>query len=702
MIGLLYLLLCYTTGWVICSYGFPKLRESVVNSYDRGKISISPYMLLLPAWFITGTLSLTWVVYILSSIFARVSETPLLLANAIVIPLAVLLALIKVFLPYYQRKNNKYVKNTIVRPDTMIKWNEALLLIGICALASILMWSTFFVRDGQLHIGVSVFSDFSPHIGMIRSFSYGNNFPTAYSHYGGEDIRYHFMFQFLVGNLEFLGLRIDYAFNLPSILSFIGAFQLLYVLAVRVTGKIGAGILACLFFAFRSSRSFFTYLSEIPKGTGIFKTLSENTAFIGYTPNEDWGLWNLNVYCNQRHLAFGLCVMFFIIILWLEPLYSMMASVKKFRLAQAEDDAYQKMGHKTRTKYSMLNTVKHIFFSREGWVVTDYKRAIASGILLGALSFFHGSVVIGTLLVLFVIASVSTRRMEFAIIAALAVIMSYLQSSFFISGTAVSAKFLFGFIVENKTLFGVGSYLLQLLGVLPIVILLAFCLARSTDRILMLAFSAPLIFAFMVSLTVDVTVNHKFIMMSCILLGIFAAELVLWLLMKRDILIRVTAVILIILLTATGIYDFTTLLRKNDREGGIVLRLEDPLTDFVRENSNSQDLFLTATTYYTINQLVFGGAMLYQGHQYYAWSAGYNTLYRDEMVRKMYEATTSQELDQLVRSEKIRYIVVERANRESVDYDLKEENISNSYECVYWDGVGVDKISIYDTQKPIY
>ena len=31
------------------------------------------------------------------------------------------------------------------------------------------------------------------------------------------------------GNLEFLGMRIDYVFNIPSILSFVSAFMLLYV-----------------------------------------------------------------------------------------------------------------------------------------------------------------------------------------------------------------------------------------------------------------------------------------------------------------------------------------------------------------------------------------------------------------------------------------------------------------------------------------
>ena len=53
----------------------------------------------------------------------------------------------------------------------------------------------------------------------MRSFSMGNNFPTEYPHFGGQDVKFHFMFQFFVGNLEFLGLRLDFAYNVVSVLA---------------------------------------------------------------------------------------------------------------------------------------------------------------------------------------------------------------------------------------------------------------------------------------------------------------------------------------------------------------------------------------------------------------------------------------------------------------------------------------------------
>jgi hypothetical protein len=83
------------------------------------------------------------------------------------------------------------------------------------------------------------------------------------------------MFQFLAGNLEFLGLRLDCAFNLPSIFALIGMFMLAYLLAVKITAKRSAGLLTCLFIAFRSSKTIFVWLAQLPKGTNPWTALAE-------------------------------------------------------------------------------------------------------------------------------------------------------------------------------------------------------------------------------------------------------------------------------------------------------------------------------------------------------------------------------------------------------------------------------------------
>jgi hypothetical protein len=663
---------------------------------------------------------MTWSVYLTASAASGVAE-PLVIANAIVIPLAFAFFAFFLYKDLFKNKESRY---SILCEDKKTRIKEWIIFSLVAFLAFVLMWSTFYVRDGQLNIGVSVFSDFSPHIGMIRSFSYGNNFPTSYSHYAGQDIKYHFMFQFLAGNLEYLGLRIDYAFNIPSILSFISAFMLLYVLTLKITGKVLSGVLALLFFAFRSGKALFLYLSKIPKGMNVFKVLWDNTSFIGDTPHEDWGLWNLNVYCNQRHFALGLAAMFFVIIMFLPHLYEMFETLRiddknsktskdnkedkdnkdnkdnKDIKGNKENKENKENKDKIGSKFNRIWVNIHLmFFSQKGWKVKKIRYPITLGIFLGALSFFHGSAVIGCILILFILAIFSDRRLEFLITAVIATLLSMLQTNYFIEGSVVSPKLLFGFIAENGTIFGVASYLERLLGILILVIILAFAFGKHIERYLIFAFMAPLIFAFTVSLTVDVTVNHKYIMMTSILLGIFAALLITRILDMKSILLKIAGFLLILMLTLTGIYDFTTVLRKNSVEGKITLNMEDELTEFIRENSDSKDVFLTDA--YAINQVVFGGAMLFQGHQYYAWSAGYDTDYRDIMVGRMYEASSPKELDMLVKENNISFIVIDFGNRTSKQYYLNEDNIRSTYECVYETGYEDWDISIFDTNKKL-
>ncbi|MDF2538227.1 MAG: putative rane protein [Herbinix sp.] len=699
MLGLIYLFLCFGLGFVICTYAFPGLGRITEVSYDGQSIHVSPYIVLLPAWFITGTLVMTWITYLTALLFSE-AKVPLSFANSLTMTLVSITVGSVIYLRNRGKgdagQHNICIFAPFFNRNKKAVFLESILLAAITVLACTLMWITFFVKDSNLYVGVTVFSDFSPHIGMIRSFSYGNNFPTQYSHFAGEDIKYHFLFQFLVGNLEFLGLRLDYAFNLPSILSFIGAFLLLYLLAVKITAKLTAGVLACLFFAFRSSKSLFIYLSQLPDGTNLIKALTDNMNFVASTPNEDWGLWNLNVYCNQRHLAFGLAGIFLVLILLLPRLYEMFDDLKQPHKNTADRE--------TGNFVTMIGKGKRFFmiayFRKEGWEVKDIRLCVCCGILLGSLSFFNGATVIGCLLVLFVIAILSKRRLEFLTVAVIAIVLSLLQTHLFIHGNAVSTSFFFGFLAEVKTLLGAASYLERLLGILPFVLFVAFCTEKGVGRYLMAAFTMPLVFAFTVSLTTDIAVNHKYIMISCILLSVYAAAFISKIWQNRVFFLHLVGVILIIMLTATGIYDFITVIKKNNPQYAIKLDLANDVTRWVDSNSDSKDIFLTAS--YSLNQVVLGGAMLYQGWQYYAWSAGYDTFYRDEMVKSMYEAKSPPQLDYLVKENNIRYIIVDKDNRDSNLYVVNEDNIEATYPIAYTVGEGEWKFTIYDTRHPLY
>ena len=699
MLGLIYIFVCFFTGYTICTIAFPKLNQLTLKAYDGSDISLSSYFAVLPAWYLTGTLCVTWATYFVAYSYGN-NETPLKYANLIIMPLFFIISLgCFIWNRITQGRNLHGNRREELNLNNPIRWNEIAFLILVTTLVSVLMWITFFVKGNQLYVGSSVFSDFSPHLGMIRSFSVGNNFPTQYAHFAGEDIRYHFMFQFLVGNLEYLGLRLDYAFNIPSILSFITTFMLLYVLAIKLTSRKVAGYLTCGFFAFRSSESLFTYLSEIPRGTNIWQALTQNTDFIGYTPNESWGLWNLNVYCNQRHLAFSLSVIILVIIMFLPHLYSMFHVLcQKNEPVKANCEEENSDTRHKETSYKRLSRYfRTLLLTKDGWVVKDWRLAITSGILLGSIAFWNGAAFIAALTILFIVAIFAQHRLELLIMAVIATSLSILQAKFFIHGAAVSIQYYFGFISENKTLFGVADYQKKLMGILPIVLFAAFLMENRFKRYLMIAFSAPFVLAFTLSLTVDVTVNHKYIMIAIMFLGIFAADFLIELYQKYDIMVKIGCVLIIFSLIGTGVYDFTTIIRKNQSNTAIVLNLEDKLTKWIQNNSNSKDIFLSSN--YALNRVVLGGAMLFQGWTYFAWSAGYDTEARDVQVKLMYEADTQVELKELIEKNNIRFIIIDNDNRLSEAYELNEENIRNTYACVYQDGEGDWTTLVYDTEQ---
>lgn len=665
MLGIYYLVLSIFVGYIICSLAFPKLKNYTHTTYKGRKIGIPSEFLLFPSSFVVGIILTTWTTYIIGYL-ARENQSPLKIANIIVIIFYSLFCLC--FLLF------KKSKEAVINNFNVSK-GELIYLILITFISIFLMWYTFYIINNSLHVGFTIYSDFSPHIGMVRSFSKANNFPSQYTFYAGEDIRYHFMFFFLIGNLEYLGLRLDFAFNIPSALGLMSVYLLLYVLAVKITGRRRVGYLTGLFFTFRSSLSFFLYLLESTKDLNIIESLINNREFIGFTPNENWGLWNLNVYVNQRHFPFSLTILLLVIILFLPSLYKMFSSFEG------------------RNK----PPIKNIFFTKEGWLVRDYKLAISTGLLAGLAAFWNGASLIALLSILFVMAILSSNRLEYLISALIATGLSLIQSGFFVKASPVSPVYYFGFIVEDPNFINVLIYIFKLFGFLPLLLIISFFTKKSVDRYIIIAFLVPGLITFTLSLTPDVTVNHKYLMISVMLLSIYVGDLIASILKKRSFIYKGLALVLILFMTITGAYDFVTLVRIN--EDSVKLDLDNELTKWIEENADSQDIFLTAP--YALNQVVLAGPSLYQGWPYFAWSAGYDTYYRDKQVRLMYEADSSEDLVKLVRKNEIRFIIVDKDNRSSEEYNLNEANIRNTYQCVFEIGEGEYKTSIYDTEKPI-
>ena len=660
MLGIIYLILSVLIGYEISGI----LTGPKEISTDTNRI-----WLVLPASFGTGILVVTWAVYIISW-FASVtggSDRPLLYGNLIVLSAAVL---ILAFLLYRRKKKAQPMK-----PESMVtdrsRFRKELVFFGILLVfITYMMFYVFYIKDGVMYAGLTVCSDYAPHTAMMRSFSLGNNFPTQYPHFGGADVKYHFMFQFLAGNLEYLGLRLDLAYNLLSIGSLLGFLMLLYELALRIAGRMCCGIWTIILFFFRSGMAFWRFLWEHLQAGDLLTVLQENTAFIGYTENENWGLWNFNVYLNQRHLAFGLLLVTLALYLFMDWLEAGISH---------EEKGLQWLGKR--------------FTAPETWKCRQPEKALFMGLFLGLGAFWNGAAVIGGLLILMGFAIFSDGKLDYLITALVTVFFSFLQTKIFIRGSAMGFQLYLGFLAEEKTPWGVVKYLFWMGGIFFLGLLGLVVFLRRKGRVLAVSFLIPTIFAFTILMTVDINVNHKYIMISYAFLGILWAWAVCSLWRGKGIK-KILAVVLAVCLTVTGVYDFVVILKGNGYGHRIAINMNSELTAWLAENLDKNDLLLTPED--SINEVTMSGVMLYCGWPYYAWSAGYDTYYRAAQAVTIYTTSDSELLKNLVKQEKITYILYEE-DSQFEGQDCREDVIAENYELVYENPGG--SIRIYKTSE---
>lgn len=658
MTGILYLILGSLCG--------KELAEIFVGQKKTGKNN--RIWLVLPGAFGVGMLAFGWVTYLIAwAASAAGADKPLIYGNLLTMAAGAVF-LLGIYIQRY-RKNKRIFTDKGLVEDKQLFWKELIFFSVLFVFLTWIMFYVFYIKDGILYSGFTVFGDYAPHTAMMRSFSLQNNFPTQYPHFGGQDVKYHFMFQFLVGNLEFLGLRLDIAYNAASILALLGFLMLLYSIARHVVGSGKAGVLTVLFFFFRSALTFFQFLWEHLRAGDLLQVLQENTSFIGYTTNEDWGLWNFNVYLNQRHLAFGLLIVALAVWMYL-------------------DWVEQGCRHKEKGLVWFRNRL----FSKEAWKCRYVENALAAGLLIGMTSFWNGAAVIGGLLILMGFAVCSDGKLDYLITAVTAVVFSILQTRLFMKGSSVEAAFQWGFIAEDKSAAGVLWYLIQMSGIFFVgALILFFFYKKRLQRAVLVSCLFPLVFAFSFSLTPDITVNHKYIMISYAFLAMFWAGAV-CLLFRKKWQGRILAAVLTVCLTITGIYDFVIIVRDNGPGHRVTVNTNSSLTDWLAQNLDSRDLILTPE--YSISEVTMAGVMMYLGWPYYAWSAGYDTYGRAENAKEIYTSRDPERVKSLVQQERITYILFEEGMTFEEETCI-ETTIKSVYRLAYQSEDG--RIRIYET-----
>ncbi len=505
-------------------------------------------------------------------------------------------------------------------------------------------------------LSAKVWSDFGSHIALIRSFSLGDNAARMlrgkapeYPLFPGEPIRYHFLFYLFVGLLEKIGLRIDWAINIPSALGFFLLLSTIYILAMRLFKDHRIAILGIIFFLFNGSLSFIRFFQTHPISFRTPMEILRTTEFTSFAP---WGkgditaFWNLNIYTNQRHLAlaFGIGLLFLM--------------------------AIHELHHKSWKQQRL-------------W-------AIGFGLLFGIFPFFHQPTLVIIAVCMAVYFFLFPKLRIFLLVSGAITFTLAMPQLLFLthSGADKSIAWYPGYLIHDSLTLGhFVSFWWQNLGLHLLLIPLGFILAPRKIRQLFF----PIFFIFImgntVKFSVEAAANHKFFNFALIIGNLLSAYALvrIWSSLSSSIIfIKFISLIIVILLVFfsifSGVIDFMVVV--NDVKGPLADIPANKTAAWIAKNTPKDAVILNSSFLY--HPASIAGRKIFLGWPYFAWSAGYNTYKRLSDMQKMYESTDRVALCAQLKANHISYITFQTRNA-SQEVFFREAIFNNNFIQVFSD-----------------
>ena len=221
MLAILYLCVCAITGMVLVAICVPDVRRLYLACAPSVKAieNIPSTLFVVAAGTVSGMMLVPFVnYYVILGLTYFVASDKLCMKIGFMVTAALFFWLVLTCLIIVNRRRIKkdeqeedagFVKlpTYVNKPSNTLFYSFVILLTAV--ISAFLMFYTYRIDHGSLINGYSTFSDLSPHTAMVSSFGKGFNFPTQYMHFSGDGIKYHFLFYFLCGMLEYLGFPID-------------------------------------------------------------------------------------------------------------------------------------------------------------------------------------------------------------------------------------------------------------------------------------------------------------------------------------------------------------------------------------------------------------------------------------------------------------------------------------------------------------
>ncbi|MBO4652393.1 MAG: hypothetical protein J5649_03650 [Lachnospiraceae bacterium] len=680
MLSILYLLLCMLVGFALVIVLVPRVMQRKILT-TIGERARNPFFALFPACFLSGTALMTWMVYIAGCLL-RDTEHPLCYANAVVMPLAAVGSVIAIVCVRKRVRFKEFVRS--LRPTT----SEMVYFAVSLSVSVVLMIASFRVIHGDMCIASPVVEDFALHINLIRSFSVWEKMPAQFPYFTGAGINYHFMMDFLAGNLELLGLRIDFAYNVPSILAMTAFFCGVYECFFRLCGKKNYCHFVWLLVMFRSSLGIFRFLQD--NQGNLREAFRLNRTYMGATDYEWWGIYQSNALLNQRHLIFGYATAMFVVSLFLPYLIRGVQERAQIRKECAEAGLTERM----RTVFR-----KEAMPRKKSSVLT----AVFAGLCLGMCGLFSAHSVISALVILFVIAWFSSDQLSFLITAVIAGVLSCTETTLCTDSMSLfEIRFVKAWVLQDASLGAILKHFWLLLGIMIPLLIIRFLRTDAANRVVIAASVVLFAFGFHVLMSPEPLQNHKYMLLAIYWFGIQAGIALCNLLSvgkKRitRLACMFAALVLLVPLTATGVYDFYLILEKCKTEYGYKYECHPGLMDWAEETGVDRDtLFLAPDNF--IGMMTTTGLQNYNGYYGFVHDAGYDASERQAITERIIHAENEADMRQAVEECGADFLVIQYRVRKNDEY-LNEELIASVYPKVYTRWSGVSEFAVYDLRK---
>ncbi|MGA7276106.1 MAG: hypothetical protein WBX14_14765 [Candidatus Udaeobacter sp.] len=685
------------------------------------------------AALLVGLLISSWFTYLAGLAFAWTAK-PLLWANLLFF-LAVLALL---SWPKWKHRIVKAAPDAAHRSWTAEKYvprpngsgiADWLLIIGYVVLVSWMMFASFNSKGSKLQIANPEYSDFGPNTALMQSFAVGHNFPTEYPHFSGDRIRYHFLFYFQAGNLEFLGLDPTWSLNLLSITTLVAMLIVVMTLGEVLFNSRTVGRLGSVLFFFFGSLSYVPFLHKQVSVRAAIEAIRHRGEFLGSIfqyRGDQWGTWSQVTYLNQRHFASAIGILMLVLVFLViqyraraarrsKPLSSPDTVrpepdplVETPALAPSDDTTLPETVSESQMEPAPMPIATEV--KPQTLVTAESFRAtvpgfIFSGVLLGLIPMWNSAVFIAAAAVLgllFVLFPLRLQMLALAIPAGLIALpqMLYLSTG---SGRAQMPRLLhWGYTLDHPTTENVLKYLGFTFGFKWLLIALALIFAGSLQRRFFVAALSLVAVAFSFQFTIEVLANQKFLHIWVIIANLFVAFALwrLWRLSLGGTTLpgKFVAAVLFLLVIPGGVIDFFPIHNTGWSE---VTYRDDALIDWLKKNTSPRDIFLTDR--FVNHPILMAGRRVFYGWPYYSWGAGYDATKRDRLYIELFQSRDPWKVYHLLKENGIKYVAYDNAIRQAQfvrrpNQELYATYFPKMYEADKYNGLVIYKVP--DTAPP--